>query len=180
MLPEIDCYTSSQHSSQALFSSYFHPSAQGAKIKNVERRIFGSTQIFSFRCFNSAADEGRVENNVIGEDCLWTRNSHATYTQNYQALYLKWTCKGRTIQKVVILVTYIIIIPSYDKLHCTLQGLAIKTCNRICRWVKAVENDIFLFGGSPFSWWFFQILPTLLFVWIDKICSFPFNKKNMA
>ncbi|CAI9770808.1 unnamed protein product [Fraxinus pennsylvanica] len=29
---------------------------------------------------------------------------------------------------------------------------AIKTCNRVCRWVKAVENDIFLLGASSFSW----------------------------
>ncbi|KAL2471214.1 SAND family protein [Abeliophyllum distichum] len=32
------------------------------------------------------------------------------------------------------------------------KALAIKTCNRVCQWVKAVENDIFLLGASPFSW----------------------------
>ncbi|KAL6204838.1 hypothetical protein ACLB2K_022105 [Fragaria x ananassa] len=31
-------------------------------------------------------------------------------------------------------------------------ALAIKTCNRVCQWVKDVENEIFLLGASPFSW----------------------------
>ncbi|XP_016754777.1 vacuolar fusion protein MON1 homolog isoform X1 [Gossypium hirsutum] len=29
---------------------------------------------------------------------------------------------------------------------------AIKTCNRVCQWLKDVENEIFLHGASPFSW----------------------------
>ncbi|KAI3461431.1 hypothetical protein Pfo_018094 [Paulownia fortunei] len=33
-----------------------------------------------------------------------------------------------------------------------LKALAIKTCNQVCRWVKDVENEIFLLGASPFSW----------------------------
>ncbi|XP_052197417.1 vacuolar fusion protein MON1 homolog [Diospyros lotus] len=32
------------------------------------------------------------------------------------------------------------------------KGLAIKACNRVCQWVKDVENEIFLLGASPFSW----------------------------
>ncbi|KAL0918132.1 hypothetical protein M5K25_010123 [Dendrobium thyrsiflorum] len=32
------------------------------------------------------------------------------------------------------------------------KALAIKTCNRVCQWVRDLENEIFLFGGSPFSW----------------------------
>ncbi|KAL3829190.1 hypothetical protein ACJIZ3_017992 [Penstemon smallii] len=32
------------------------------------------------------------------------------------------------------------------------KALAIKTCNRVCQWVKNVENEIFLLGASPFSW----------------------------
>ncbi|KAG8387672.1 hypothetical protein BUALT_Bualt02G0045700 [Buddleja alternifolia] len=32
------------------------------------------------------------------------------------------------------------------------KALAIKTCNRVCHWVKDVENEIFLLGASPFSW----------------------------
>ncbi|KAJ6395350.1 hypothetical protein OIU77_020584 [Salix suchowensis] len=28
------------------------------------------------------------------------------------------------------------------------KGLAIKTCNRVCQWVKDVENEIFLLGAS--------------------------------
>ncbi|GAA0176583.1 hypothetical protein LIER_29552 [Lithospermum erythrorhizon] len=32
------------------------------------------------------------------------------------------------------------------------KALAIKTCNRVCRWVKDVENDIFFVGASSFSW----------------------------
>ncbi|XP_019165031.1 PREDICTED: protein SAND isoform X2 [Ipomoea nil] len=32
------------------------------------------------------------------------------------------------------------------------KALAIKICNRICQWVKDVENEIFLLGASPFSW----------------------------
>ncbi|CAN1253189.1 hypothetical protein LINPERPRIM_LOCUS8251 [Linum perenne] len=32
------------------------------------------------------------------------------------------------------------------------QALAIKTCNKVCQWVKDVENEIFLMGASPFSW----------------------------
>ncbi|GMI81848.1 MONENSIN SENSITIVITY1 [Hibiscus trionum] len=32
------------------------------------------------------------------------------------------------------------------------KALAIKTCNRVCQWVKDVENEIFLQGASPFSW----------------------------
>uniref|UniRef100_A0A6M2F261 Vacuolar fusion protein MON1 homolog n=1 Tax=Populus davidiana TaxID=266767 RepID=A0A6M2F261_9ROSI len=32
------------------------------------------------------------------------------------------------------------------------KGLAIKTCNRVCQWVKDVENEVFLLGASPFSW----------------------------
>jgi hypothetical protein len=35
-----------------------------------------------------------------------------------------------------------------------MQALAIKTCNRVCQWIKDVENEIFLLGASPFSWWF--------------------------
>ncbi|XP_045805018.1 vacuolar fusion protein MON1 homolog isoform X1 [Trifolium pratense] len=32
------------------------------------------------------------------------------------------------------------------------KASSIKTCNRVCQWVKDVENEIFLLGGSPFSW----------------------------
>ncbi|GAB2275082.1 Vacuolar fusion protein mon1 [Dionaea muscipula] len=32
------------------------------------------------------------------------------------------------------------------------KALAIKTCNRVCQWVKDVENEIFLLGASSFSW----------------------------
>ncbi|XVE79760.1 hypothetical protein DITRI_Ditri14bG0082400 [Diplodiscus trichospermus] len=32
------------------------------------------------------------------------------------------------------------------------KALAIKTCNRVCQWIKDVENEIFLLGASPFSW----------------------------
>ncbi|XP_073222616.1 vacuolar fusion protein MON1 homolog isoform X2 [Cicer arietinum] len=32
------------------------------------------------------------------------------------------------------------------------KASAIKTCNRVCQWVKDVESEIFLLGGSPFSW----------------------------
>lgn len=32
------------------------------------------------------------------------------------------------------------------------KALAIRTCNRVCQWVKDVENEIFLQGASPFSW----------------------------
>lgn len=32
------------------------------------------------------------------------------------------------------------------------KASAIKTCNRVCQWVKDVENELFLLGGSPFSW----------------------------
>ncbi|XP_048234031.1 vacuolar fusion protein MON1 homolog [Ricinus communis] len=32
------------------------------------------------------------------------------------------------------------------------KAMAIKTCNRVCQWVKDVENEIFLLGASPFSW----------------------------
>ncbi|XP_041994956.1 vacuolar fusion protein MON1 homolog [Salvia splendens] len=32
------------------------------------------------------------------------------------------------------------------------KALAIKVCNRVCQWVKDVENEIFLLGASPFSW----------------------------
>ncbi|KAL0436428.1 UNVERIFIED_CONTAM: Vacuolar fusion protein MON1, partial [Sesamum radiatum] len=31
------------------------------------------------------------------------------------------------------------------------KALAIKVCNRVCQWVKDVENEIFLLGASPFS-----------------------------
>ncbi|KAI3952872.1 hypothetical protein MKW98_005099 [Papaver atlanticum] len=32
------------------------------------------------------------------------------------------------------------------------KALAIKTCNRVCQWVRDLENEIFLLGASPFSW----------------------------
>uniref|UniRef100_A0A0A0LXY5 Vacuolar fusion protein MON1 homolog n=1 Tax=Cucumis sativus TaxID=3659 RepID=A0A0A0LXY5_CUCSA len=32
------------------------------------------------------------------------------------------------------------------------KALAIKICNRICQWIKDVENEVFLLGASPFSW----------------------------
>ncbi|CAN4086316.1 unnamed protein product [Withania somnifera] len=32
------------------------------------------------------------------------------------------------------------------------KALAIKTCNRVCQWIKNIENEIFLLGASPFSW----------------------------
>ncbi|GLT33797.1 hypothetical protein SLA2020_083580 [Shorea laevis] len=32
------------------------------------------------------------------------------------------------------------------------KAVAIKTCNRVCQWVKDVENEVFLQGASPFSW----------------------------
>ncbi|XP_043720812.1 vacuolar fusion protein MON1 homolog isoform X3 [Telopea speciosissima] len=32
------------------------------------------------------------------------------------------------------------------------KALAINTCNRVCQWVRDVENEIFLQGASPFSW----------------------------
>ncbi|XP_052186421.1 vacuolar fusion protein MON1 homolog isoform X3 [Diospyros lotus] len=31
------------------------------------------------------------------------------------------------------------------------KALAIKTCSRVCEWVKDMENEIFLLGASPFS-----------------------------
>ncbi|EPS59711.1 hypothetical protein M569_15094, partial [Genlisea aurea] len=32
------------------------------------------------------------------------------------------------------------------------KGVAIKVCNRICQWVRDLENEIFLQGATPFSW----------------------------
>ncbi|XP_059303626.1 vacuolar fusion protein MON1 homolog [Lycium ferocissimum] len=32
------------------------------------------------------------------------------------------------------------------------KALAIKTCNRVCQWIKNIENEIFLLGASAFSW----------------------------
>lgn len=32
------------------------------------------------------------------------------------------------------------------------KALAINVCNRVCQWVKDVENEVFLLGASPFSW----------------------------
>ncbi|KAJ6799265.1 vacuolar fusion protein MON1-like protein [Iris pallida] len=32
------------------------------------------------------------------------------------------------------------------------KATAIKTCNRVCQWVRDLENEIFLLGASPFSW----------------------------
>lgn len=32
------------------------------------------------------------------------------------------------------------------------KSVAIRICNRVCQWVKDVENEIFLLGASPFSW----------------------------
>ncbi|KAK4350305.1 hypothetical protein RND71_029618 [Anisodus tanguticus] len=32
------------------------------------------------------------------------------------------------------------------------KALAIKTCNRVCQWIKNMENEIFLLGASAFSW----------------------------
>ncbi|KAE9585755.1 putative vacuolar fusion protein Mon1 [Lupinus albus] len=32
------------------------------------------------------------------------------------------------------------------------KASAIKTCNRVCQWVKDVENEVFLIGATPFSW----------------------------
>ncbi|XP_038894456.1 vacuolar fusion protein MON1 homolog isoform X2 [Benincasa hispida] len=32
------------------------------------------------------------------------------------------------------------------------KALAIKICNRVCQWIKDVENEVFLLGASPFSW----------------------------
>ncbi|KAJ0465137.1 putative vacuolar fusion protein Mon1 [Helianthus annuus] len=32
------------------------------------------------------------------------------------------------------------------------KGLAIRICNRVCQWVKDVENEIFLVAGTPFTW----------------------------
>ncbi|XP_072996527.1 vacuolar fusion protein MON1 homolog [Typha latifolia] len=32
------------------------------------------------------------------------------------------------------------------------KALAIKICNRVCQWVRDLENEIFLLGASPFSW----------------------------
>ncbi|XP_043701760.1 vacuolar fusion protein MON1 homolog isoform X2 [Telopea speciosissima] len=32
------------------------------------------------------------------------------------------------------------------------KASAINTCNRVCQWVRDVENEIFLMGASPFSW----------------------------
>ncbi|CAH1441624.1 unnamed protein product [Lactuca virosa] len=31
------------------------------------------------------------------------------------------------------------------------KGVAIRICNRVCQWVKDVENEIFLLGATPFS-----------------------------
>ncbi|MQL80665.1 hypothetical protein Taro_013123 [Colocasia esculenta] len=32
------------------------------------------------------------------------------------------------------------------------KALAIKTCNRVCQWIRDLENEVFLLGASPFSW----------------------------
>ncbi|KAG6583584.1 Vacuolar fusion protein MON1-like protein, partial [Cucurbita argyrosperma subsp. sororia] len=32
------------------------------------------------------------------------------------------------------------------------KAMAIKICNRVCQWIKDVENEVFLLGASPFSW----------------------------
>ncbi|CAA6654897.1 unnamed protein product [Spirodela intermedia] len=32
------------------------------------------------------------------------------------------------------------------------KALAIKTCDRVCHWIRDMENEVFLLGASPFSW----------------------------
>ncbi|KAD7479718.1 hypothetical protein E3N88_02854 [Mikania micrantha] len=32
------------------------------------------------------------------------------------------------------------------------KGLAIQICNRVCQWVRDVENEVFLLAGSSFTW----------------------------
>nr|WGH73121.1 SAND family protein [Allium wallichii] len=32
------------------------------------------------------------------------------------------------------------------------KAAAIKTCNRVCQWVRDLENEVFLLGASPYSW----------------------------
>ncbi|KAK1286403.1 hypothetical protein QJS10_CPB20g00940 [Acorus calamus] len=32
------------------------------------------------------------------------------------------------------------------------KASAIKICNRVCQWIRDLENEIFLLGASPFSW----------------------------
>nr|GFB27946.1 hypothetical protein [Tanacetum cinerariifolium] len=31
------------------------------------------------------------------------------------------------------------------------KAVAIRICNRVCQWIKDLENEIFLVGASPFS-----------------------------
>ncbi|PWA41249.1 vacuolar fusion protein MON1 [Artemisia annua] len=46
------------------------------------------------------------------------------------------------------------------------KALAIKICNRVCQWVKDVENEIFLPGGSSFSWVSLLPLDSSLLLWV--------------
>ncbi|KAI7750914.1 hypothetical protein M8C21_003079 [Ambrosia artemisiifolia] len=32
------------------------------------------------------------------------------------------------------------------------KGLAVRICNRVCQWVKNIENEIFLLAVTPFAW----------------------------
>ncbi|CAN0916368.1 Vacuolar fusion protein MON1 homolog [Linum grandiflorum] len=90
-----------------------------------------------------------------------TRQQQKRLYRAYQKLYVSMHSKGtgphktqfRRDESYVLLcwVTpdfelYAAFDPLADK------ALAIKTCNKVCQWVKDVENEIFLMGANPFSW----------------------------
>jgi len=45
---------------------------------------------------------------------------------------------------------------------------AIKMCNRVCQWVRDLENEIFVYGESALSWWYIVLCVS----WYVYVMSF--------
>ncbi|CAN1171895.1 Vacuolar fusion protein MON1 homolog [Linum perenne] len=90
-----------------------------------------------------------------------TRQQQKRLYRAYQKLYVSMHSKGTGPHKTQFRrdETYVLlcwVTPDFE-LYAAFdpladKALAIKTCNKVCQWVKDVENEIFLMGASPFSW----------------------------
>lgn len=145
-------------SGAAHLSQHMHPSDSPERFKDPHHGIGGPAGLWHF-IYRSIYLDQYVSSEFSSS--ISTRQQQKRLYRAYQKLFASMHDKGigphrtqfRRDENYVLLcwVTqdfelYAAFDPLADK------ALAIKTCNRVCQWIKDVENEIFLLGASPFSW----------------------------
>ncbi|KEH30039.1 putative vacuolar fusion protein Mon1 [Medicago truncatula] len=145
-------------SGAAHLGQHMHPSDSPERFKDPHHGIGGPAGLWHF-IYRSIYLDQYVSSEFSSS--ISTRQQQKRLYRAYQKLFASMHDKGigphrtqfRRDENYVLLcwVTqdfelYAAFDPLADK------ALAIKTCNRVCQWIKDVENEIFLLGASPFSW----------------------------